>query len=118
MSFKGSPFVSLQPPHLPNFANSNHAMLFNKCNRLIIQLKSRYALIAAGVLPETSLLLGQKTSAKDKCLPKSLTATRYAGGVEGWIYAHDLNKREIGSKVLIGQGAQIDASTSQGKKLA
>lgn len=28
---------------------------------------------------------------------------------------HDLNKREIGFKVLTGQGAQIDTSTSQGK---
>ena len=58
-------------------------------------------------------------------MPQSLAATRYAGGVEARSVGtkskhlvntvHDLNQREIGFKVLTGQGAQIDTSTAQGK---
>lgn len=89
----------------------------------------RDALIAAGVLPEhlyEDFAAGTKDEREglNACL-KSLRPQdtlvvwkldRLGRNLKHLVNTvHDLNKREIGFKVLTGQGAQIDTSTSQGK---
>ena len=89
----------------------------------------RDALIAAGVLPEhlyEDFAAGTKDEREG--LNACLKALRPQDTLVVWKLdrlgrnlkhlvntVHDLNKREIGFKVLTGQGAQIDTSTSQGK---
>ncbi len=89
----------------------------------------RDALIAAGILPEhiyEDFAAGTKDEREG--LNACLKALRPQDTLVVWKLdrlgrnlkhlvntVHDLNKREIGFKVLTGQGAQIDTSTSQGK---
>jgi len=89
----------------------------------------RDALIAAGVLPEhlyEDFAAGTKDEREglNACLkalrPKDTLVVwkldRLGRNLKHLVNSvHDLNKREIGFKVLTGQGAQIDTSTSQGK---
>lgn len=89
----------------------------------------RDALIAAGVLPEhlyEDFAAGTKDEREglNACLkalrPKDTLVVwkldRLGRNLKHLVNTvHDLNKREIGFKVLTGQGAQIDTSTSQGK---
>lgn len=89
----------------------------------------RDALIAAGILPEhiyEDFAAGTKDEREG--LNACLKALRPQDTLVVWKLdrlgrnlkhlvntVHDLNKREIGFKVLTGRGAQIDTSTSQGK---
>mgnify|MGYP000278752197 FL=1 len=89
----------------------------------------RDALIAAGILPEhiyEDFAAGTKDEREglNACLkalrPKDTLVVwkldRLGRNLKHLVNTvHDLNKREIGFKVLTGQGAQIDTSTSQGK---
>lgn len=89
----------------------------------------RDALIAAGVLPE-HLYQDFAAGTKDQRegLNACLKALRPQDTLVVWKLdrlgrnlkhlvntVHDLNQREIGFKVLTGQGAQIDTLTTQGK---